>query len=117
MRTIKFRAWQDNSMLIQKTPGVYGTKNFLNQLYEDCELMQFTGVKDKNNKEIYEGDIFKTFIRNDDGDKFERHYQVVFNDTNCQFMVLDTDSNGSLFHYANNCEVIGNIHENPELLK
>jgi len=56
---IKFRAYQDNQMLISPIHSNYGLQRFFGLLYEDAKIMQFTGLKDKNSKEIYEGDIVR----------------------------------------------------------
>lgn len=73
--------------------------------HENIELLQFTGLLDKNGKEIYEGDICKN-----GGGKtiIEWDNEVAgFDFTNSEGAVLS----GDLF------EVIGNVYENPELLK
>lgn len=76
--------------------------------------MQFTGLLDKNGKEIYEGDILSVPVQN--GAK----YEIVFNEGG--FTVKNIDSKGStpasneyLKVYAKQEEIIGNIYENPEL--
>lgn len=77
-----------------------------------CDLMQFTGLKDKNGKEIYEGDIVQL------------HDAIcVVEWLDCGFALRgDFQFNGNLKGYCDGCwggppEVIGNIYENPELLK
>ena len=69
----------------------------------ECILMQFTGLNDKNGKDIYEGDILQ------DDEKHVEPFAVEWNDmkeyTNWY------SSKGNVF------EIIGNIYENPELLK
>ena len=75
------------------------------------ELMQFTGLKDKNGKEIYEGDII--------GWKSTRKvkkwtYREVVKDIREFYAnMINERSDGAYWHY----EIIGNIYENPELLK
>jgi uncharacterized phage protein (TIGR01671 family) len=118
-REIKFRAWQDNQMLIQPMSGNYGSGRFFGFLYEDTKVMQFTGLKDKNGKEIYEGDIlpkeWSEYIPdNSDFDKgIVKFHEGVF--------YLDfKNSKTILANHINNAgyiEVIGNIYENPELIK
>lgn len=70
----------------------------------ECEVMQFTGLKDKNGKEIYEGDIV-SFL----GETWE----VIYFETYAGFML----GNGNdLMNITTQEELIGNIYENPELL-
>lgn len=133
MREIKFRAWdkEDKKMYVVAhisnllTVGTYVTvrKNepdaitkIERDLEEDTyELMQYTGLKDKNGKEIYEGDIVKRYDQNgiikfnflveQDG--------AVVDVPNFGFNMHNDDENESLY---GELEVIGNIYENPELL-
>jgi uncharacterized phage protein (TIGR01671 family) len=123
-REIKFRAWnyEDNEMLrdiadgmmIQMNSGRLGWyDDDANFIECDYPLMQFTGLKDKNGKEIYEGDVVKT--------ETEKAMQVSWN---THFASFCLDRSGWMFtHYfgegvnPEQIEVIGNIYENPELLK
>jgi len=127
MREIKFRAWnKDKKEMYQDrwsylefdrkfrwflTEGDGGGPllcNFMNGI-----LMQFTGLKDKNGKEIYEGDIVK-FITN--YDEKERIGKIIFELDS--FDIEENDEIHSLLlKYLSNIEVIGNIFENPELIK
>ena len=81
----------------------------------DCELMQYTGLKDKNGKEIYEGDVIPVSIITDKG-VFVKNYQVYWASRGWTLhnpKTLESTNGQDLY----NCEVIGNIHENPELIK
>ena len=91
---------------VSKVTGL--RENWLNP--ERLILMQFTGLTDKNGKEIYECDII-TFPAMLDDDNIGKT-QVVW--TPGGFIGNGTMLN-TLAHA--NCEVIGNIYENPELLK
>ncbi|EHQ63658.1 hypothetical protein PDENDC454_04304 [Paenibacillus dendritiformis C454] len=81
----------------------------------DVEFLQFTGLYDRNGKEIYEGDIVYT-------PQFDWTGYVVFTG-DCQYALKGKTELGNdgyiLFTqiYLNECEVIGNIYEHPHLLK
>jgi hypothetical protein len=105
MREIKFRQWLDRwhkmhyGIGMVKQDGHWGGPPSVNFTIDP--IMQFTGLKDKNGKEIYEGDIIT-----------ERKYQAVveWDEKSLQF-----NCHGMLD--GKNYEVIGNIYENPELLE
>lgn len=113
MREIKFRAWYEkfNEMYIvkgidlQKEIAYFDKYNY--RSFYDIELMQYTGLKDKNEKEIYEGDILS--------DRYnEEYYKVVFE--NGSFRAEFREYSLDLIEVAHICEVVGNIYENSELL-
>ena len=121
-REIKFRAWYKEKKRIGKVLGIdilHKEIYFSNEdvdCYEhtdfkDIELMQYTGLKDKNNKEIYEGDIVTLH---------NSKYKVIFNSKEAGFVLRDDEFEMNIPFTNNNnkrMEVIGNIYENPELLK
>lgn len=108
-REIKFRAWHKGaSEIIYDTfPG--DALRWQNE-GQPVEVMQFTGLKDKNGKEIYEGDILKY---SSDGYHFELG-DVIINDGYTAYR--------GILHNHLSCtvtpqyEVIANIYQNPELL-
>lgn len=128
-REIKFRAW-DKKLNYWYTPIHEAYKGKLHELligfrgdllahkltgleHESLwpgkfELMQFTGLLDRNNVEIYEGDILKTDVR-------AGNMKVIYFDTYASFML---EYKGLLYplNEGADIEVIGNIYENPELL-
>ena len=133
MREIKFRAWlkEEKKMVNVETIDFtdksvqYLEKNeFINayllrrMIFGDIELMQYTGLKDKNGKEIYEGDIIKYKFPYD---KRLKHISPVkFLKTEASFGIKDRYGNEIPLYTisANNYfEVIGNIYENKNLLE
>ena len=76
-------------------------------------LMQYTGLKDKNGKEIYEGDI----IRESDGDGGYIYAKVVYYKDGFMGKEKGFEPEYPISDFKNETEVIGNIYENPELLE
>ena len=114
MREIKFRVWKKNTNeMFYDVQNDYYFETFINS--KRFELMQYTGLKDKNGKEIYEGDILKFTDCLDEFMPFTKKISDVywFNEYS-RFAMRNTEMNLS---YLLESEVIGNIHENPELLK
>lgn len=95
------------------------TIDFLHETNKDnYELMQYTGIKDKNGVEIYEGDILKYKYLYDR--RFKYLSLVKFMETEASFGLKDIYGNEIPLYRitANNYfEVVGNIYENPELLE
>ena len=116
MRTIKFRAWdkERNSMITSKHwfvgfDGVVRPQGREEYDYKNFELMQFTGLLDKNGKEIYEGDIIGYWSK--------ESWTVGFIDG--QYVFLYPDDRKAFICSKSSVakkEIIGNIMENPELL-
>lgn len=141
MRKFKFRAWYKKEKIM---------RNVIGEVYCECfpydftknknlVLMQYTGLKDKNGKEIFEGDIvkFDDTAKNDCFEiyNFENIAEITFNNGRYElknFLKENTTvSNGVIkasnyfqwdnemwFEFMNKeLTIIGNIYENPELLE
>lgn len=142
MREIKFRAWDENSQEMIYEVGITpegipysipenaeGCDQF--NYFLTCHKMQFTGLKDRNGREIYEGDILKrtvTVVMYGSGKPpkdIDEYLEVEFREDYAGFYIGERP----LFAYVDNTcdvdtgcrctkpEVISNIYKNPELLE
>lgn len=139
MRVIKFRAWDEEDMFI--SPSLAEGSQYLGSWFEahsmlhsefgkQNEIMQFTGLLDKNGTEIYEGDIVSYGNRlyevaiNFNGFYLQRYklWNGKFKPAFTYAMSLITkprkdDDRGENGGVVDSAEVIGNIYQNPDLLE
>ena len=92
----------------EASSAIYDGKRFYEVITET--IGQFTGLTDKNGKEIFEGDIYNM------GDK-NILYVVVWRDCGLIGKQLGSTSYAGVEYWKEKIEIIGNIHDNPELLK
>ncbi len=108
MRELKFRlTWKggiENSYpdkWFHRDYDIYHISDKFSHLPRNTKIRQYTGLKDKNGVEIYEGDIIKYGLH------FDECFTIIWNYSDLEM----------LYRNSNQVEVIGNIYENPELLQ
>ena len=114
-RIIKFRAWNPKTKKMGVCFNLIGLQNSILPQLDDLILMQYTGLKDKNGKEIYEGDIVREYQNN------KWINEVCWNKEEACF---GFGRDGSWSHSwseaqgsePSDWEVVGNIYEDKELL-
>ena len=132
-RVIKFRAWDTISERMVDEPYNFRASYPIDKISDDkkdydtpfqyyetwqdvddgvcrpCFIMQFTGLHDKNGKEIYEGDIIKK--------EFGHWGVIVYKSPSFEVTVSETQSSLYTKEWIKDSVVIGNIYQNPELIK
>ena len=135
MREIKFRAWDGNNKLMMNVRDLcwdeFGELNYIRsgesthhlgclkesvpKRFDKIELMQYTGLKDKNGKEIYEGDIIQNYSCLPSS--WDRNYfsitKVYYDNNVAGFSGFIKTYKGDKLSEV---EIIGNIYENKDLL-
>ncbi len=122
-RIIKFRAWAKSGIMRnwEDLLSLHIHTLFV-MTQPELILMQSTGLKDINDKEIYEGDIVKNDLTpQEEYDSGNYLYGVIeFHDSGCFYEKYTHDSGQPRIYWekidSDSCVVIGNIYENPELL-
>lgn len=124
MRKIKFRAWDKENEKMMKVSSLHlenkeisVKENGTFHLFRMQDLMQYTGLKDKNGKEIYEGDVVLVKLGG-----ISTWYKTVIKFKEGVFIASLIDGKDYIYIFNrgfdnNDFEVIGNIYENKKLLE
>jgi len=129
MREIKFRAITREGKIIKNVGKIEFFEDgsiIVNDEIPVEKLIQYTGLKDKERKEIWEGDILEY-----DGEKIEckkcghkqlyysshKLYEIKWNQEMCEFVCENDENSMNPCIWGKDMKIIGNIYENPELLE
>ena len=111
----KFRVWDKEFKQYWTDEAIKENAAWLlfpdNDNIENIEIEQCIGIKDKNGKPVFEGDILSDY----DGFKFLVRWNAL--ELRYVFIPISKNNSEDLDIYPNECELVGNIHENEELLR
>ena len=113
-REIKFRAWDKKEKVMREQGEIYFNHGLPNtfDIWDSYELMQYTGLKDRNGKEIYEGDIV-----NYNKEGFHNGLNGFVEWFGSGFYIAKHIPLFSIVEkFKTDIEIIGNIYQNPEIL-
>ena len=116
-REIRFRAWDEKKKIMKsgkslKELCIRARDGGFKHWDDSVPIMQYTGLKDKNGKKIYEGDIIKFIWK-----AYLNNGVIRFNSKLARFDTVDYNGDIILNEVADYGEVIGNIYENSKLLE
>ena len=121
-----FDAWHIET-IVKEPSGLYIRdimENVMAPIVDESSICQFTGLKDKNGKLIWENDVVKATVRQNSlcqSSTYSNFYQISYQEKYCYFYLKKKNNNllfdGNWSYYLKIIEVIGNIFDNPELLE
>lgn len=116
-REIKFRVWDKTE---SKMIAWGSMQAWMIGVLENTDVMQYTGLKDKNRKEIYEGDIveFPPFDPESCEGEYLPSQRFTVSLENCRSWLKEErfGNEGELLLEPKDCTIIGTVYQNPELL-